>query len=111
MHKYYKRENFKKTPKPERNPNREERAATHAYVLMTNHVHLLLTPKKAEAVSATRHGRSSNVRCFARSLMVQHQGSESNGTYLSVNTVSDGLSMPRAVLKIDSFPRECGGRS
>ena len=28
----------------------ESRCALHAYVLMTNHVHLLLTPKKAEAV-------------------------------------------------------------
>jgi len=28
----------------------EVRCALHAYVLMTNHVHLLLTPKKAEAV-------------------------------------------------------------
>jgi REP-associated tyrosine transposase len=28
----------------------EARCALHAYVLMTNHVHLLLTPKKAEAV-------------------------------------------------------------
>ncbi len=27
---------------------------------------------------------------------------------LSVNTASDGLSMPRAVLKIDSFPRQRG---
>lgn len=26
----------------------EARCALHAYVLMTNHVHLLLTPKKAE---------------------------------------------------------------
>jgi putative transposase len=29
---------------------READCALHAYVLMTNHVHLLLTPKKAEAV-------------------------------------------------------------
>jgi len=29
---------------------RESGCALHAYVLMTNHVHLLLTPKKAEAV-------------------------------------------------------------
>ena len=29
----------------------EARCAIHAYVLMTNHVHLLLTPTKAEAVS------------------------------------------------------------
>ena len=28
----------------------EAQCALHAYVLMTNHVHLLLTPKKAEAV-------------------------------------------------------------
>jgi putative transposase len=28
----------------------ETRSALHAYVLMTNHVHLLLTPKNAEAV-------------------------------------------------------------
>ena len=28
----------------------ESRCALHAYVLMTNHVHLLLTPKKAAAV-------------------------------------------------------------
>ena len=28
----------------------EERCALHAYVLMTNHVHLLLTPRKAETV-------------------------------------------------------------
>ncbi|HEX9391463.1 MAG TPA: transposase [Usitatibacteraceae bacterium] len=28
----------------------ENQCALHAYVLMTNHVHLLLTPKKAEAV-------------------------------------------------------------
>src|SRR5258706_15981234 len=28
----------------------ENQCAMHAYVLMTNHVHLLLTPKKAEAV-------------------------------------------------------------
>jgi len=28
----------------------ESECALHAYVLMTNHVHLLLTPKKAEAV-------------------------------------------------------------
>ena len=34
--------------------------------------------------------------------------SDPNGTYLSVNTASDGLSMPRAVLKIDSFPRQRG---
>lgn len=29
---------------------RKEQCALHAYALMTNHVHLLLTPKKAEAV-------------------------------------------------------------
>ena len=29
----------------------EAECALHAYVLMTNHVHLLLTPKKASAVS------------------------------------------------------------
>ena len=28
----------------------ETRCALHAYALMTNHVHLLLTPKRAEAV-------------------------------------------------------------
>ena len=28
----------------------KERCALHAYVLMTNHVHLLLTPAKAESV-------------------------------------------------------------
>lgn len=28
----------------------ENECSLHAYVLMTNHVHLLLTPKKAEAV-------------------------------------------------------------
>jgi len=28
----------------------ETQYALHAYVLMTNHVHLLLTPRKAEAV-------------------------------------------------------------
>jgi putative transposase len=30
---------------------RENDCALHAYVLMTNHVHLLITPKKAESVS------------------------------------------------------------
>lgn len=29
---------------------KKERCALHAYALMTNHVHLLITPKKAEAV-------------------------------------------------------------
>src|SRR5919108_3496667 len=32
--------------------------AIHAYVLMTNHVHLLLTPDEAGAVGATLLGRS-----------------------------------------------------
>ena len=34
--------------------------------------------------------------------------SESNGAYLSVNMAGDGFSMPRAILKIDSFPRQRG---
>ena len=33
---------------------RETTCALHAYVLMTNHVHLLLTPTKAEAVPKLR---------------------------------------------------------
>ena len=41
--------------------------AVHAYVLMTNHVHLLLTPFSPQAVSRCMRGRGPAIRALRQS--------------------------------------------
>ena len=36
---------------------KKERCALHAYALMTNHVHLLVTPERAERIKGARNNR------------------------------------------------------
>ncbi|MCK7501788.1 MAG: transposase [Comamonadaceae bacterium] len=51
----------------------EYRCALHAYVLMTNHVHLLLTPKQAEAVPRLVISAGAALRAVRQSQLPAHR--------------------------------------
>lgn len=101
--------------------------AVHAYVLMTNHVHLIATPDRARGVSALmqalgrryvrwfndRHDRSGTLweGRFRSTVLEPHRDLLACMRYVELNPVRAGVSATAAEYRWSSCPHHIGSRA